>query len=143
MATETLERGLSRSPLIRDLVTELEASDLIVHIEMTWSLPSGVRGTTQLATVAGGNRYVRIMLRSESLLDERTAILGHELYHACEIARSSAATAEEMRGLYGAIGRAVTDTKNIFETQAAIDAGLRVWFELHGPAAMPRSSKIQ
>ena len=131
-AREALERGLSRSPSFRALVATLEESDVIVHIETSGLLPAGISGQMRFATARGGYRYLRVAITSALSLDQRAAVLGHELRHALEVAESHVSNAEEMRVLYTAIGQAAPGPKNTFETEAALEAGEQVWSELHG-----------
>jgi hypothetical protein len=129
-ATESLDRGLSHSPLVRELVATLNASDVIVHILSSTSLPFDVGGRTQLVYAADGYRYVRITVGRALAPDFRTAILGHELQHACEIARSRAVDTESVRQLFLSIGHMLRGSKNAFETPEAMRTTIRVWSEL-------------
>lgn len=137
--TESVERGMARSPSIRKLSAEIHASDLIVYVQSRSIMPPGVAGMTQLITRTGGYRYVRIAIYRELSPDARAAILGHELQHACELARSTASDSNQVRTLYEAIGRRIPGPKEVFETREAEAVGLCVWFELHGTysAAVP------
>lgn len=130
LAHEALRRGVSDSALFRRLVTELEASDLVVHVVTTFVLPAGTIGTTRLSSSGSGYRYVRITIDTELSPEDRIAILGHELQHACEIARSSARDSQAVRALYQAIGRPVSNTRDAYETSAAIRVGTQVWFDV-------------
>lgn len=129
-AGEALARGLERSAVFRQLAHELERSDLIVHIVAAVGLPRGIGGMTRIASGSGGYRYVRITLESSLAPDLRAAVLGHELQHACEIARSPAETVAGLRRLYQQIGRPVPGAGEAFDTPAADAAGRRVWREL-------------
>ena len=56
------------------------------------------------------------------------ATLGHELFHAVEIAETpSVVSAETLADLYSRIGRKTSDSRGVrtFETEAAAAAGLR------------------
>ena len=120
VAAEAYEQAVAGSPLLRDLVRRLEASNLVVHIESSWSLPSGVGGTMRFVTSRGGFRYVRIHLATGIRPDDRAAILGHELQHACELAASDAHDMEAVRRLYQATGHHPGPSENVFETRAAV-----------------------
>ena len=65
-------------------------------------------------------------------------MLGHELQHVLEIARSSALTQKEVRALYDDIGRPVAGVHDVFETVEASDAGLRVLRELRSAGRLAR-----
>ena len=129
-AAQALGHGLARSAVFRALAAELQESDVIVHIITTASLPEGVGGTTRLAGRSGTHRYVRIVLDPLLPVNQRTAILGHELQHAREIAASPASDAEGVRRLYQRIGQRVSGALDVFDTHAAASAGRRVWDDL-------------
>lgn len=98
-----------------------------MHIETRTLMPTGIGGMTRFVTSRGGYRYLRITLSSELTLRVRSAILGHELQHACEVADSSAADVEGMRELFEHEGHRAGD---YFETKAAIQTERTVWAEL-------------
>ena len=129
-ARETLERGLRGSALFREFVSVLESSDVIVHIETKEVMPDGLAGAMRFAVATARYRYVRVWLQRTLLPAQRTAILGHELQHVCELADSPAATPQAVRHLFETIGTRLPGMKNAFETQAAIHAGHVVWSEL-------------
>lgn len=135
-ASEALERGLSRSALVRQLVAALDASDLIVHLQTTTTLPMGTAGTTRLVSDATVCRYARIDLDRDLQPNERAAILAHELQHALELAESQARDDRAVRALYDRIGQRVSGPATVFETVAAQRAGARAWMELHSQTPM-------
>lgn len=135
-ADETVDRGLTRSALVRELVHELERSDLIVHVQTITTLPSGIAGQTRLTGDAGVSRYVRVQLDRNLMPDERASVLAHELHHAVEIAHSTARTDDGIRELYERIGH-TAGSQRVFETPGARDAGARAWYELRGLRVPP------
>ena len=142
-ADETVNCGLTRSALVRELVDELEQSDLIVHVQTITTLPSGIAGQTRLTGDAGISRYVRIQLDRNLMPDERASVLAHELHHAIEIARSTARNDDGIRALYERIGH-TAGSQRIFETPGAREAGARAWYQLRGlrvPARMRTDSQ--
>lgn len=130
LAAETFEQAMVGSPLVRELVRQLEASNLIVHIESSRSLPSGVSGTMRFVTSRGGYRYVRIAVGIDLRLEARAAILGHELQHACEVAASNAHDIDTVRRLYQASGHHPSHAEDVFETRAALLVERQVKAEL-------------
>jgi len=129
-AREALEEGLAGSPEFRRLASELDESDLIVHVVSVETLPGKAAGTTLLSSSVQRHRYVRISVLNHLAPDDRVAILGHELQHACEIAHSRAFDTASVRSLFQSIGQRVEATREAYETAAAIDAGTRVWHDL-------------
>jgi hypothetical protein len=132
LAAEAFAQALAGSPLARELVHQIEASNLVIHIESSRALPSGVAGTTRFVTSRGGVRYVRIQLATELRPQTRAAILGHELQHACELAASDAHDMEGVRRLYQAAGHRPGHSEDVFETRAAILVERQVQAELRG-----------
>lgn len=126
------EAGSRNSSTFRELVAELQASDVIVHVVSSVALPSGVGGTTRFVGTIGGARYVRIDLASSLTYRSRVAILAHELQHACEIARSGAGSSDAVNALFRAIGKASPIAPGGFETLEAEITGWLVWAELVG-----------
>jgi hypothetical protein len=86
---QTLANGYRQSPTIRRLVAELETSDVIVHL-VARPTAGGPSGSLRLATCAGGTRFLRVSIDLSLAPIIRTAILGHELQHAVEVARARA-----------------------------------------------------
>ena len=136
-AAESFERVIERSALARELTGRIASSDLVVYIETLTVMPTDLGGTTRFITSAGGYRYVRISLRRELEANERAAILGHELQHACELADSTAGDLPAVRRLYEEFGHRVSRREELFETRAALLAGQRVWLELRSRQAEP------
>ena len=137
-AAEALACGQRHSQMFRDLVAEIDGSGVIVHVVTGDTTLFGMARTTRLAGVVGGWRYPRVVLRTHLPTDERASVLAHELHHVFEIARSSAATQQEVRALYDDIGRPVPGGHDAFETADAADAGLRVWRELRSTERQAR-----
>lgn len=97
LAQQTLAAALVRSAVVRALVAELQSTNLIVHINTTAPLPSGLRGMTRFVVSRGGYRYVRITIAPNMRDQLRLVLLGHELEHAREIGQSAV---NDVRGLF-------------------------------------------
>lgn len=137
------EHGRSASPSFRALVDAFDPERVVVHVVSGETRVFGTAGSTRLAGRAGAWRYLRITLDPDLPLDERTAVLGHELQHAREIVAASAATQGEVLKLYERIGRPVLGARNTFETLDAVSAGTRVWRELRtAPARRTTQTRI-
>lgn len=143
MAAETYEQAAVGSPLVRDLIRQLEASNLVVHIESSRSLPFGVIGTMRFVTSRGGFRYVRIQLAAAVRAQARAAILGHELKHACELAASDADDIDAVRRLYQSAGHHPGHSEDVFETRAAILVERQVRTELRADYSRPGATSRQ
>jgi len=133
IAAETFARAVERSATFRAMVASLEASNVIVHIESSRELPSGIGGWTKFVTSRGGYRYVRITLATDLTLRMRSIILAHELQHACEIAESRAADYEGVRDLFARAGRRVGE---FYETRAALEIERHAKLEMDARPAL-------
>ena len=85
-AAYTLERGLALSPTLRNLVDQLEHSDLIVYIAEDRRRAGHSDASIQFIGAASGFRFVRVTVTISLGLPQRVALLGHELQHALEVA---------------------------------------------------------
>ena len=126
--------GIAGSAFFRDLVAQLETSDVIVYAESDCLMPSPLAGRLTFMSSAGGRRYV--LVRIACTLDGRAqiAMLGHELRHAVEIADAESVVDEPSLAVaYRQIGFAsnVMPMRASFDSRAAIEAGRRVWEELN------------
>ena len=121
-----------RSALIRAMVSELESSNVIVHIESSRLLPLGVGGITRFVTSQGGYRYIRVTLSISLPPPDRVAILGHELQHALELARAGVSDRAALRSLLQADGYTVRG-EDVYETRAALLVEREIREELRRP----------
>lgn len=140
-ADAVLALALHRSAVVRSMVNDLDDSKVIVHIESSRLLPIGVGGITRFVTSQGGYRYVRITLSVWLPPSDRIAILGHELQHAVELARSGVTDREGVRRLLQAEGYTVRG-EDFYETRAALLVEREIRGELRRPEALPDKHRI-
>jgi hypothetical protein len=127
-----LTDGVRRSRTFADLVTKIHASNVIVYVEPSHSLPSEMAGRILLQTTAGEQRYLRIQVRATLTNDQLISIIGHELRHAVEVAADASVVNDAgLRALYKRIGHTSNGTRG-FDTDAAQDTGRKVRDELIG-----------
>ena len=130
-----IDDGIRRSALFRELVTQIELSDLIVYVEPDCTLRDYVQGKLVFVTAAPPVRYLRVRIACQLTGIKQIAMLAHELQHAVEVANApwvvdEASLAAEYRRI-GFPSQAATATPGTaFESQAAIDAGQRVLRDL-------------
>jgi hypothetical protein len=117
-----------RSSTFRGLVHTIEQTDGIVYVEPGRCL-HGVRACLSLSVVGAGEfRILRVLV---DLADDALALMAtiaHELRHAIEILTEPAV--RSTKGAYMFYAREAPTTRDVFETQAAIAAGLAVEREL-------------
>lgn len=126
--------GVAHSLLFRDLVAQLEASDVIVYVESDWTMPDRIQGRLTFMSWAGGRRYVMIRIAQGLTGVQQVAIIAHELQHALEIANADSVVDETtMAAEYRRIGFTSGAVKHGagYDSRAAIEMGQRVWEELN------------
>ena len=125
--------GLEGSALFRDLVAQLDASDVVVYVESDQVMPERLQGRLTFVSSAGGQRYVRVGIACGVRGAQQIAIIGHELRHAVEIAGAPSVVDEpSLAAEYRRIGfpSGAMRSGAGFDSRAAIEAGQRVWHEL-------------
>jgi hypothetical protein len=117
-----------RSKTFRGLVSNIERTDGIVYVE-PGRCRHGVRACLSLSITSGGGfRILRVLVDMATDVFELMATIGHELRHALEVlAEPSVRTAEQAYLFYA---RVAATSRDVFETPAAILAGLAVEQEL-------------
>ncbi len=125
--------GIAGSAVFRDLVAQLDASDVIVYVENDCLMPAPLAGRLTFMSSAGGLRYVLVRIACTLEGRAQIAMLGHELRHAVEIAdagsivdQPSLAEAYQRIGFLSGVMRAGPG----YDSHAAIETGRRVWEEL-------------
>jgi hypothetical protein len=129
-AAELVNEGIRRSPTVRDLVGSLEASDVIVWIALT-DEPRVRTGRLRIMGSAGGVRRLCVEIARINHIYDQIAWLGHELWHAHEIALAAEVVdASSLERLYQRIGDRSIPAEGAFETCGAVEAGRKVGREL-------------
>lgn len=130
--------GMKRSPAFRDLVAQLNASDVIVYAQRECALPAGLIGQMAFMAAAGERRFVNVRISCTLTGTQQIASLGHELRHAVEIASAPSVVDEATMAVeYRRIGFPSRVVRRGFDSPAAIETGERIAFELSNLA--PRS----
>jgi len=118
---------------VRSLIDRLARLDVTVYVRARTFQQTELEGRVALLAATGEHRYLVIEIACGRPRVTQMAILGHELYHAVEIAEDpSVVDARTLAALYTRIGRR-TDYwggRMMFETEAAAEAGLRARREL-------------
>ena len=129
IARATIAEAARRSQTVSCMLDELERLNVIVYVNVDFLL-SRIRGSTMLRT-ANGFRFITVSL--DVTLDplRRMEMLGHELQHALEIARTDVGDQAGLRRLYQTIGWDLG--AGSFETSEAITVERTVRRELHLP----------
>jgi len=126
----------SRSETFRSLVRTIEGTDGIVYVE-PGRCRHGVPACLSLFVVAGdGYRLLRILVERAGDARSLMALLGHELRHAIELLVEP--SVRSMAAAYSYYAREFPTAGGVFETPAAIEAGIAVARDLENAANLVR-----
>ncbi len=128
-----VDEAARRSPSIRALRAELETFDVTVYVRTRLLPQLDLDGRVALLSVNGTHRYLVIELSCARSRLQQMATLGHELFHALEIAREpSIVDGRSLAAFYDRIGVQTGDSigRRSFETNAAAHAGMQARREL-------------
>jgi hypothetical protein len=125
-----LANGVRRSDTLAGLVWALEDSDVIVQIIDARNPSASIPARTLLVSAAGETRYIRIEIGRQRAGHDLIALIGHELFHAFEIAlatgvRDEAALAQHYQRIGFRVGHG-----HHFDTHAARTAERTIRHEL-------------
>src|SRR5882672_5424323 len=123
-----VDEAARRAPAIRDSIDRLQELDVTVYVRIKAFTQIDLDGRVALLSKAGSHRYLVIELACGRSELTQMATLGHELFHAIEIAEEpSVVNAETLAAFYSRIGIRTGDSRGLqtFETEAAAAAGLR------------------
>jgi hypothetical protein len=126
-----IDEGIRRSPSFKALVERLNRSDVVVYINVTRDLPTGLDGRLCFMTYAGSVRYLHAQVLDGLGVDGIIAVAAHELQHAVEVAEHpEVRDARALDRLYQRIGERSSIAHNRYDTPAARSMGRRVRQEL-------------
>ncbi len=134
-----LQFGNERSARFREVIDALEASNVVVYIDVRQASEHPVSGGLTFIGEAHGVRWVRAtvdsgtpsVIRTCQDIVRLTSILGHELQHALEASQApSLFDQREFAAWFRSIG--VDEGPRVLDTLAARRTGSRVADELRG-----------
>jgi hypothetical protein len=123
-----IDEAARRSPAIQEWIDRLQDLDVTVYVRSKSFTQHDLDGRVALLSTSGGHRYLVIELACARAELVQMATLGHELFHALEIAEQpSVVSADSLADLYSRIGIKTGDSGGVrtFETEAAAAAGVR------------------
>jgi hypothetical protein len=122
-----LQEATERSATFRHLVDSIDTTDGIVYVERG-TCGHHVQACLALTTwVAGPSRILRIVVNTHRDHGELLASIGHELQHAVEAL--SDPHVRDVHSMYSFFNRIGPTSEGRFETEPAIQAGMRVFAE--------------
>lgn len=127
-----IEAGINRSPTFASLVQTIEDAEFVVYVESSRRLQRGMDGC--LVHGAAGPGYLRVQLKTGLSLDERIAVLSHELQHVREVIHAGIVNEPAaMQSLFSRIGynkHQQGARQQEYETEAAKQVSVMVAREL-------------
>jgi hypothetical protein len=127
--------GLGLSPTFRDVVERLNNSDVVVYVRGHNEATRREDGYLQFIGTAAGYRYLQAHIRYSTSRAHQIALIGHELFHAVEVAAAaSVIDVPSFAREYARIGF-VSHTFRVsgavaYDTHAAIRTGDQILREL-------------
>ena len=142
-ALALIETAAERSAIVQGLLDDLERTDLVVYIAD--AMPGAFVGPKSAMTLVSGvtaTRYVMIRIDSMRLpLKARIAALGHELYHALEVAAApEVKDSAGLAALYRRIGWETTAGR--FESRGAQEATFQIARQLQRGGKNQRIAQV-
>lgn len=127
--TQLIADAYTRSPTLAALITALDETDVIVHVEEMRHLPPGTDGGLLFTSVAGPVRYLRAQVLAGLSRNDRVSVIAHELQHALEVAEHAQVRDQQsFVALYHRIGD--RPHRDRYDTPAARLAGRQVRKEM-------------
>jgi hypothetical protein len=123
-ATDPLTRawithGAEESRTLRDLLSELTASDIIVHVQLVDRISGGASGQLFFVTATATARYLRAEIVRGASRADTIALIAHELQHAAEVAAAPRVRdAESLSTFYLGMRDNASDTRR-YDSAAA------------------------
>jgi len=125
-----LAEARRRSPTIARLLAAVEASGLVVYLDVRL-MPRCGTGRLRLVASNGARRFVKVDVSVTARRDEALGWLGHELQHAVEVASAPDVSDDgSLERLYRRIGNPQLAQASTFETEDAIKTRGQVLAEL-------------
>jgi hypothetical protein len=121
-----VEEAARRSPAIQEWIDQLDELDVTVYVRQRRFTQIDLDGRISLLSKVGSRRYLIIELACGRSEITQMATLGHELFHAIEIATEPAVVnSTSLANLYSRIGIKTGDSAGVrtFETEGAAAAG--------------------
>ena len=123
-----LAHVIDRSPTLREIVGQIEQSNVIAYVMCEHFASVTLEGRTAWASAGPEARYVRVQIDCMLPKQRLVAILGHELQHVAEIAAApDVVDTRTFARLFRSIGYSCGGrSSERFETEKALNAGERV-----------------
>lgn len=119
-----LREARRRSPTVERLARRIEASDVIVYLDVARGLSPNVSACLTWMAATSTRRLVRASFRHDLSPNEAIAMLAHELQHVIEVVEHpDVRSNESLLDLYTKIGHRTASTGLSWDTADAIALG--------------------
>jgi len=126
-------RAQESSATVRQLVKELDSSDLIVYVRVLPAQADGPEATISYMSTTKMARLVSIVVSAGTPADRQIELLAHELVHAGEIADHAAVASDaQFQAMLSTLGYRDASRARGYETAAAAGAEKKVRREVRG-----------
>jgi hypothetical protein len=132
---QIISEGLSTSPTFREVVNRLNRSNVVVYVRCQKDMANREDGYLKFVGSAAGYRYLQAHIRYNISRPHQIALIGHELFHAAEVADAPSvidvASFEREYARIGFVSRTIRIGGGIaYDTHAAIRAGEQILREM-------------
>lgn len=128
-----LREARRRSPTVRRLIARIDASDMIVYLNISRELSPNVAACLTWMAATGSRRIVRASFRMDLGVNEAIAMIAHELQHVVEVIdHPEVRSNETLLDLYTRIGHATGTSGLRWDTADAIALGTLARLEATG-----------
>lgn len=138
-STAVMRDAQQKSTTVRDLVSQLEASNLVAYVHVAPGAQDTPESALKFIGRSKAQRFVLISISSDASADRRIELLGHELQHAAEAAGTSWVTDDaQFQSLMTMIGWRDSSRARGYETSAANHAQRRVRTDVRAATGTPQ-----
>jgi hypothetical protein len=142
-----IDEAISASPTFREVVNRLNRSDVVVYIRCQKDVSNREAGYLKFIGSAAGYRYLQAHVRYNTSRPHQMALIGHELFHAAEVAGApsviDAASFEREYARIGFVSRTFRVGGGVaYDTHAAIDAGEQILRELNASPKQRQRTRV-
>lgn len=139
-----ISEGIDASPTFRDVVNRLNRSDVVVYVRCQKDVSNREDGYLKFVGSAAGYRYLQAHIRYNTSRSHQIALIGHELFHAVEVADAPSvidvSSFEREYARIGFISRTFRVGGGVaYDTHAAIDVGEQILREVN---ASPKQRQL-
>ena len=121
------------SVTMRELVKELDSSDLIIYVRVVPTAAGGPESTISFMSMSKMARFVSIVVSADCDFNRQIELLGHELEHAREIAERPAITSDvQFQAMLSVLGWRDSSRGRGYETSAATQTERKVRRDVRG-----------